>query len=217
MKLKKNEIKLLLSQSAHEAATKYIKRRDRIEHPIGTFDNAGRWYPNDAERLNCSMFRSPSRSYPYSYMLACRTIPHIAHLYHLNSKAELLAVKRVIKALKSDHSVEVFYDIDAKLIEEIKQEEIAKNSCSKTELKCLSQDPACENVVRLLLENGNSGSSVFKYLSKHSSKKIRKMTAENTTTPIHVLEKLENDEEKIVRIRAKDNLRKKLNANKLVA
>ena len=59
----------------------YIARRDRRIHPVGTFDNAGRWYPSDAEDCGVSnSHRSPSRSYPYSYMTACRSRRHVAAL-----------------------------------------------------------------------------------------------------------------------------------------
>lgn len=65
-----------------EAAQEYLDRRARKVHPAGSFDNAGRWYPHDDERQECcSAVRSPSRSYPYSYMVHCRTIGHVAHLY----------------------------------------------------------------------------------------------------------------------------------------
>jgi len=65
-----------------EAAKEYVARRDRIIHPDGSFDKAGRWYPTDEETQECCEgIRSPSRAYPYSYMVHCRTIQHVAHLY----------------------------------------------------------------------------------------------------------------------------------------
>ena len=49
--------------------------KDRSIHPSGTFDNAGRWYSDNADLINV---RSPSRSWPYSQMCACRTKKYVA-------------------------------------------------------------------------------------------------------------------------------------------
>lgn len=58
----------------------YLRRRDRIDHPNGKFDKAGRWYPDASEKLDKTQYRSPSAAYPWSYMHACRTIKHAAKL-----------------------------------------------------------------------------------------------------------------------------------------
>lgn len=51
-------------------------------HPVGEFDTAGRWYPDeDEERCSCcSKIASPSRVWPYSLIKHCRTRPHIIRL-----------------------------------------------------------------------------------------------------------------------------------------
>lgn len=56
----------------------YAARRDRAVHPEGSFDDAKRWYPSAREDANGdgSRTRSPSRAWPYSYMLRCRTREH---------------------------------------------------------------------------------------------------------------------------------------------
>ena len=70
-------------------------RKNRLEHPSGTFDTAGRWYPDDDERQYCcGWIRGPSRAYPYSYMVHCRTVEHIANLHDLNN-AEIAAARKV--------------------------------------------------------------------------------------------------------------------------
>jgi hypothetical protein len=47
-------------------------------HPKGKFDSAGRWYPSNSEvRDCCERIRSPSRRWPYSLMLHCRTAKHV--------------------------------------------------------------------------------------------------------------------------------------------
>lgn len=53
-------------------------RKERLDHPVGKFDNAGRWYPAAEENADdfTSGIRSPSREWPYSYMLAARTLKH---------------------------------------------------------------------------------------------------------------------------------------------
>mgnify|MGYP000868061071 CR=1 FL=1 len=72
-----------------QAARTFIARRDRTAHPSGKFDNAGRWYPSEAETCACcSSVRSPSRAHPFSYMVHCRTMKHVASLYGV-SVAEL--------------------------------------------------------------------------------------------------------------------------------
>lgn len=65
-----------------QAARTFIARRDRTAHPSGKFDNAGRWYPSEAETCECcDSVRSPSRAHPFSYMVHCRTMKHVANLY----------------------------------------------------------------------------------------------------------------------------------------
>jgi len=56
----------------------YADRKDRAIHPEGSFDGAGRWYPSDREDQDGdgTSVRSPSRAWPYSYMLRCRTRQH---------------------------------------------------------------------------------------------------------------------------------------------
>ena len=62
-----------------QAAREFLDRKARREHPAGSFDNGGRWYPADAERCDwCDTIREPSINYPYSLMVHCRTADHIA-------------------------------------------------------------------------------------------------------------------------------------------
>lgn len=60
------------------AAQVYEPRRDRAVNPEGEFDSAGRWYPDESEKGMGSFnaIRSPSRAWPYSYMLRARTRQH---------------------------------------------------------------------------------------------------------------------------------------------
>lgn len=79
-----------------QAARTFIARRDRTAHPAGKFDNAGRWYPSEAETCNCcSSVRSPSRAHPFSYMVHCRTLKHVANLYGVNESELRKEVRRL--------------------------------------------------------------------------------------------------------------------------
>ena len=76
------------------AAREYISRRDRVQYPEGAFDSAGRWYPSKEEHCTCcDLVRAPSRHWPYSLMLHCRTLRHIARLYNVSLDELVRAVK----------------------------------------------------------------------------------------------------------------------------
>lgn len=78
------------------AARVFIARRDRTAHPSGTFDKGGRWYPSEAEQCDCChAVRSPSRAHPYSYMVHCRTMAHVANLHGVDVKDLRREVKRI--------------------------------------------------------------------------------------------------------------------------
>ena len=67
------------------AAQCYMARKARTEHPDGTFDAKKRFYPSPAEEQPCCSFiRQPSARYPYSLMVHCRTVQHIAALYSVS-------------------------------------------------------------------------------------------------------------------------------------
>jgi len=59
----------------------YRDRKDRVAHPEGEFDGGGRFYPSETEEQECcAEIRSPSRAYPYSLMVHCRTLKHVKNL-----------------------------------------------------------------------------------------------------------------------------------------
>lgn len=81
-------------QAVRDAARLYRARRERQAHPIGGFDNAGRWYPKGGENTpDCATVRRPSRAYPYSLMLHCRTAAHVAALCGVERTALLRAAR----------------------------------------------------------------------------------------------------------------------------
>lgn len=76
----------------------YRERQARMVHPDGKFDQQKRWYPADAETQDCCRaIRSPSRAYPYSYLVHCRTAEHVARLCEVEPaalKARIAAAQR---------------------------------------------------------------------------------------------------------------------------
>jgi len=77
------------------AANEYADLRDRVTNPDGSFDKAGRWYPDNYQDC-CSAIRSPSRAHPYSLMTHCRTAAHVAETWGVDPKD----VKKVAKTIK---------------------------------------------------------------------------------------------------------------------
>ena len=70
-----------MNTALERAVAVYRARRDRMAHPAGHADNGGRWYPAEGEKCACcAHIRPPSRAFPWSYMVHCRTMPHIAAL-----------------------------------------------------------------------------------------------------------------------------------------
>lgn len=81
------------------AAQTYLSRRERRTHPVGTFDKAGRWYPKGNEKTaDCAVIRPPSRAYPYSLMLHCRTAAHVAALYGVAARDVRRTAKQILDA-----------------------------------------------------------------------------------------------------------------------
>lgn len=71
-----------------KAVQLYSDRQSRRSHPDGKFDKAGRWYPDLNERQECCrLIRQPTRAYPYSLMLHCRTALHVSKLCGVSLKA----------------------------------------------------------------------------------------------------------------------------------
>lgn len=61
-------------------------RKTRVANPVGKFDSAKRWIPSaeeDGDNFTAGI-RTPSRAWPFSYMVAARTRKHIAALAAVN-------------------------------------------------------------------------------------------------------------------------------------
>lgn len=66
-----------------------LKNRDI--NPSGVFDKVGRWYADNDDLISV---RSPSRAWPYSQMIACRTrkyVKKVAEKFNCGSVNDLLA------------------------------------------------------------------------------------------------------------------------------
>lgn len=88
-----------VSEQVLKAAQEYLNRRDRISHPSGSFDKASRWYPSESDRCDCcDAIRSPSRAFPYSYMVHCRTAQHVANLRGVDVRELRRAARQIEKA-----------------------------------------------------------------------------------------------------------------------
>lgn len=75
--------------TAAEIQTVYELRRDRAQHPSGTFDKGGRWYPAAHETASCcKAIRLPSRAHPYSLLVHCRTKKHITTWFREHCETE---------------------------------------------------------------------------------------------------------------------------------
>ena len=65
-------------QAAFRAQARWLRRKERTEHPDGRFDKAGRWYPSADEDCDdyTSHTRTPSRAWPNTYNSAARSLEH---------------------------------------------------------------------------------------------------------------------------------------------
>ena len=78
-----------------KAAQEFLDLKNRVKHPEGTFDKAGRFYLE--ETYPCCFVRSPSRAYPYSQMVHGRTAEHVAHVYGISPEDVRRAARQLSK------------------------------------------------------------------------------------------------------------------------
>jgi len=89
-------MKRRLTKKLRAVALEALQRKHRIRHPSGKFDNAKRWYPDEMERCDCCEgIRSPSRSYPYSLMVHCRSTSHMSSVSGYTTATIKWAMKRI--------------------------------------------------------------------------------------------------------------------------
>ena len=85
--------------NADKAARLYVSRKGRHCHPDGDFDKARRWQPSDDEKRSCcETVRWPSRAFPYSRMLHCRSFGHVCNLFRLSS-AEMKEARKILREI----------------------------------------------------------------------------------------------------------------------
>ncbi len=83
-----------------EAAQEYLDRQARKSHPGGSFDKAKRFYPFEDEDC-CIGIRGPSRSYPYTLMIHCRSAKHVANLYDV----DVTDLKRKAREIRKNNKI----------------------------------------------------------------------------------------------------------------
>lgn len=103
-KLTKLEVAIhALAVNGHElnyacaALTRYNRRRDRLEHPEGHCDGAGRWYPAGKDKEVCGWAREPSRQWPWSYLKEACTLT-ACQMYDNAYHSAVLTVRRWLTA-----------------------------------------------------------------------------------------------------------------------
>ena len=100
-------VKAYLSKLAHElayseteirAGLEYADRASRRSHPLGEWDNAGRFYALE-RTLSVTTCRSPSKAWPYSQMVAARTAAHCAEVYKADNATHVGRIGRAYNKL----------------------------------------------------------------------------------------------------------------------
>jgi hypothetical protein len=72
----------------------FVRKRDRTEHPEGSFDYMGRWNPSKKEWCkDCGSVRRPTSAFPLTLNDHCRTAKHVANKHGVNRNELLHAVK----------------------------------------------------------------------------------------------------------------------------
>ena len=94
------------AQAAFRAQARWLRRKERTEHPDGNFDNAGRWDPSADEDCDdfTSRTRTPSRKWPYSYLLAARSLEHCEALEDAEHEDVLLMRRAGVLDALDEHT-----------------------------------------------------------------------------------------------------------------
>ena len=101
-----------MNSKTQQAALEYVARKKRQAHPSGRRDNGGRWHPHNNERRECcDRIRTPSRAFPYSLMLHCRTAQHVASLYGVGLKELKKEIRKINPPEK--HTNKTYYKLVA--------------------------------------------------------------------------------------------------------
>ena len=83
-----------LTSKLRRAADEAIALQSRRQNPVGSFDDAGRWYPA-SECECCSDIRRPSRQWPYTLLVHCRTTRHVAAAAGYDASTLKWAISRI--------------------------------------------------------------------------------------------------------------------------
>lgn len=70
------------------AVSVYLERQDRVSHPDGSFERDRRFFPSDAEwQPCCNSVSAPTKGFPFSLMVHCRSVGHVAALFGVDASA----------------------------------------------------------------------------------------------------------------------------------
>lgn len=116
---------IAITDKEFKAAHTYYNRETGKEYPQGNKDSGGRWYPKGRDAEVMADVRAPSRSHPFSYYKAAKSIKHCAALFD----ADLEVVKAIIK--KSDKKT-WNEDSISKAVFDLMTESLEKNTAPAT-------------------------------------------------------------------------------------
>lgn len=91
------------SNSLLNAVRTFLLRESGLQSPEGGFDNARRWFPQGRDKEVMADVRYPSRSFPFSYLKACKSIKHCAALFD----ADPAEVRRLAKQVRAEVDAEM--------------------------------------------------------------------------------------------------------------
>lgn len=91
------------SNSLLNAVSTFLLRESGLQAPDGGFDSARRWFPKGRDKEVMADVRHPSRSFPFSYLKACKSIKHCAALFD----ADPAEVRRLAKQVRAEVDAEM--------------------------------------------------------------------------------------------------------------
>ena len=123
--MSKKQTEPRMTKDLVEAANEYGMRRARLTHPDGEFDYGGRWYPSEYEHCECCEdIREPSRAWPLSRMMHCRSSGHLSALTGYSARDIKRAYRRLMTMSLVDVVKRLDPDLDGNVVLEAEYEAI---------------------------------------------------------------------------------------------
>lgn len=103
----------VLTERIKKCAYEYIARNNRLAHPAGSFDSAGRF--TLSKRYDCCTgIRSPSRAFPYSENKHGRSLCHVAHEFGLERHESI--IRKVVNRINKSGEAEADALLESKSV-----------------------------------------------------------------------------------------------------